>query len=169
MLFIILSSCLKSSTTESIWFFCMFQSWNSNENQIVRWWNITIRNDRMRSWITFISFCDNILLCSLRLVFSFFWRFIKLYNVISIKSYIRATQAMISMRFSFKNLLRIFNALRARKDENENDVFSNKDDHDAYFWVILNEFNLIIERWFNRMRMIEWEWLNNFNENEVNE
>jgi hypothetical protein len=62
-----------------------------------------ISNDQMRLWRTFVSSCDNILLCSLRLVFSSFWRLIKLYKVISIRLYMRAAQAMISMRFSFKN------------------------------------------------------------------
>ncbi len=62
-----------------------------------------ISNDRMRLWRAFVSSCDNILLCSSRLVFSSFWRLIELYKVISIKSYMRAAQAMISMRFSFKN------------------------------------------------------------------
>jgi hypothetical protein len=33
----------------------------------------------------------------------------------------------------FQELLRIFNALRARRDEDEDDVFSKKSDHDAYF------------------------------------
>jgi hypothetical protein len=61
-------------------------------------------------------------------------------------------------------LLRIFNALRARRDGD--DVFSNRsdrDDHDVYFWIISNEFNLIKWRWFNQMKVIEWEWLNKFN------
>jgi hypothetical protein len=60
----------------------------------------------------------------------------------------------------------LFNALRARRDENENDVFSKRDDHDAYFWIISNEFNLFEWGWFNQMKMIEWKWLNNFNKDE---
>jgi hypothetical protein len=59
----------------------------------------------------------------------------------------------------FHELLRIFNVLRARKDENEN-VFSKRDDHDVYFWIILNKFNLFKWKWFNQIKVIEWEWLN---------
>jgi hypothetical protein len=39
----------------------------------------------------------------------------------------------------FQELLRIFNVHRASKDEN--DVFSKRDDYNAYFWIILNKFN----------------------------
>ncbi len=62
-----------------------------------------ISNDRMRLWKAFVSSCDNILLCSSHFDFSLFWRFIELYKVISIRSYMRTAQAMISMGFSFKN------------------------------------------------------------------
>ncbi len=62
-----------------------------------------IKNHQMKSWIIFVSFCDNILLCFSRLIFSFFWCLIELYKVISNRSYMRAAQAMISVRFSFKN------------------------------------------------------------------
>ncbi len=67
--------------------------------------------NRMSSWKAFVLSCDNILLCSSRLetnvfsvsFFSFFSRFIELYRMISIKSCMRTAQAMISMKFSFRN------------------------------------------------------------------
>jgi hypothetical protein len=61
-------------------------------------------------------------------------------------------------------LLRIFNALRARRDGD--DVFSKRSDHDAYFWIISNEFDLIKWGLFNQMRGLNWEWLNKFNRGE---
>jgi hypothetical protein len=65
-----------------------------------------------------------------------------------------------------QELLRIFNALRARRNGDGNDVFSKRYDLDAYFWMISTEFNLIKWGWFNQMRVIEWGWLNKFNRSE---
>jgi hypothetical protein len=43
----------------------------------------------------------------------------------------------------FQELLCIINAHRARKNKDENDVFSKRSDHDVSFEISLNEFNLI--------------------------
>ncbi len=53
----------------------------------------------------------------------------------------------------FQELLRIFNALCACKDKNN--IFSKRSDYDAYFWISLNEFNLIKRRELN-----EKIWIN---------